>query len=228
MKKILVGVAIALALGTTQAAADGIDKRPPTMGVPPPVYAPTWSGFYIGAGIGAGAMRHEIPDNFENFGGDGIFGTVIAGWDWQIGSRTVFGIFVDYDFSDINTSIRNLDLDIDHNHTWSVGARLGWLSSPSTLWYLTGGYTEAEFEFADTFFGISDSRRFEGYFVGAGVDTRLAGNWLLRLEYRFSEFDTETVFQRFGLDTDFESTTHTARATLTYKFGSGWGSWGKW
>ena len=67
MKKILVGVAVALALVTSNAAADGIDKRPSYIAAPAPIYAPTWSGFYIGAGVGAGTVLHDVSVNDEIF-----------------------------------------------------------------------------------------------------------------------------------------------------------------
>jgi outer membrane immunogenic protein len=250
MKKILVGVAVALAVVTSNARADGIDRRPPpTIAAPQPYVAPpSWTGFYIGAGVGAGAMMHEINVrddvgsllHFDGVGGDGVFGTAIVGWDWQVSPSTVAGLFVDYDFSDISTDASALDravrAGIDHDHSWSVGGRIGLLSSPSTLWYATGGYTEARFDsFArlDDVASISDDRTFQGYFVGGGVDTRLAAsNWFLRLEYRFSQFDSDRLRLDDVTHVDLEPSMHTARLTLAYKFGSGgygWGSgWGGW
>ena len=251
MKKIMVGVAVALALGTSTAAADGIDKRPSSIAAPVPVYAPSWSGFYIGAGIGAGAVVHDVSVNdaffderlFDFRGADtGAFGTVTVGWDWQLGPKAVFGIFADYDFLDLSTRQRFFE-DFNHStsadNAWSVGARLGWLSSPSTLLYIAGGYTQVQLEHRASFFGldeltVSRDRNLDGWFVGAGVDTRLwASNWFLRLEYRFTEFDTgglrigDDEFFDMRVDTELEA--HTARATLTYKFNSGWGSgFGNW
>jgi hypothetical protein len=52
----------------------------------------------------------------------------------------------------------------------------------------------------------------------------------LRLEYRFSDFDSERVFTDDFTRVDVEPSMHTARATLTYKFtgygGTGWNGWG--
>ena len=244
MKKLIVGVAAALAL-TSPAVADGPYKRPPpTIAAPAyaPPPAPTWTGFYLGAGIGAGAVVHDVsvhdhffdpPErilSFDGIGGEGVLGTVIVGWDWQIGANTVFGIFADYDFSDISTRLSVFDgvfnHSIDHSSSWSIGARLGWLANPSTLWYLTAGYTEAEFDSSSRFdvFKISGDDRFAGYFVGAGLDTRLVNNWFLRLEYRYSQFDSETFLFDDGITSvDVEPSMHTARLVLTYKFGGGYG-----
>jgi outer membrane immunogenic protein len=177
-----------------------------------------------------------------NAGNDGFFGTVIVGWDWQISPRWVFGVFADYDFLDQSNNHRAFgdffQQSIDVNNVWAIGARLGWLSSASTLWYVTGGYTQLDIEhhprfadFSGPGFRTSSDSQIDGYFVGVGVDTRLAAsNWFLRLEYRFSDFDTASarIKDDFG-DVDFrinaDAQSHSARLTLTYKFlgGYGWG-----
>jgi outer membrane immunogenic protein len=247
MKKVMVGVAVALALVTSNAAADGIDRRlPPSIAAPQSYVAPlSWTGFYFGAGIGAGAVVHDatVDDEFfgrvlhaDGIGAHGVLGTVIIGWDWQTGPNTVLGLFADVDFSDWSHDHSIFDgifrHSIDHNGTWSIGARLGLLSSPSVLWYVTGGYTQADFDFTPQFAGFdafSGDDQLSGFFVGGGVDTRLAAsNWFLRLEYRFSQFDSETFISPDGFTSvDFEPSTHTARLTLTYKFGGGYG-WSGW
>jgi len=246
MKKVAVGVAVALALVTSNAAADGVDRRYPQSIAAPVPYAapPTWSGLYIGAGIGGSAFVHDhrILDldfgdtRFDGVGDVGVFGTAIVGWDWQVGSNAVLGVFVDYDFSNMSHDFSVLDGSItgsnEHDHSWSVGARLGLLSSPSTLWYTTAGYTQARFEGSTSIAGIdvAHDRTFDGWFVGGGVDTRLAAsNWFLRLEYRYSELDSQRFFSDDGVTTtiDLEPTVHSVRTTLTYKFsGAGWGGWG--
>src|SRR5262245_33754897 len=209
MKKVMVGVAVALALVTSNAAADGVDRRPPpTIAAPPDVVlAPTWSGFYIGGGVGAAAIVNDISDHerderlFDfNAGADSVLGTVIIGWDWQIGPKSVFGVFADFDFFNFSHDHRDDIFGFRHsndiNNAWSVGARLGWLSSPSTLWYVTGGYTQVDIDHSARFsevdnLRIDGDRTLDGFFVGGGVDTRLAAsNWFLRLEYRFSDFNT--------------------------------------
>jgi outer membrane immunogenic protein len=147
----------------------------------------------------------------------------------------VLGVFVDYDFSDISTDVSVLGglvrAGIDHDHSWSIGARLGWLANPGALWYVTGGYTEARFEaFArvdDVGTVFSPERTFSGYFVGGGIDARLAdSNWFLRVEYRFSELDSERIARFDDIRADVEPSMHTGRAVLTYKFSGGWSGWG--
>jgi outer membrane immunogenic protein len=218
-----------------------------------PIYAPSWSGFYLGAGIGGTAVVHDVTARdlitgdrlFQFDGGDsGVLGTVILGWDWQLGPKTVLGVFADFDWVDLATRHRVIDGDpfrhsADHDNAWAIGARFGWLTSPSVLWYLTGGYTQLQVDHSARFLDAdaltrSRDRWLDGFFVGAGVDTRLAAsNWFLRLEYRFSDFDTsrlrlrdEGLGEDIRVNNDIEA--HSARLTLTYKFtpGMGWGSMG--
>ena len=85
------------------------------------------------------------------------------------------------------------------------------LSSPTTLWYGTAGYTQTEFDLKAQL-GLPD---FKGYFVGGGVESQLVGGWNLRAEYRFSQFDSETIFEELNA----EPSSHSARVTLTYKWG---------
>jgi outer membrane immunogenic protein len=253
MKKVTVGVTLALAVVTSNAAADGIDRRPPPSIAAPEAYVPppSWSGFYIGAGVGGAAILHDVSVRDVDFGRthadigrENVFGTAIVGWDWQVSPNAVFGVFVDYDFtgnnsSDISAFDGLMRAGVDHNNTWSVGGRFGLLSSPSTLWYVTGGFTQARF---DTFVEFEDLGRisrdhtFSGGFVGGGVDTRLgASNWFLRLEYRFSDFSRDRLFQDEFTRVDLDPDVHTVRTTLTYKFASGgygwapngWGGWGR-
>ncbi len=119
MKKLIVGVAAALSFTTSSAIADGPYKRPPPTIAAPKYEAPpppSWTGFYFGAGIGAGAVLHDFNVNQSgpittttwhrsgnSVGDDIFFGTVTLGWDWQH-SHIVAGVFVDYDFSDTSTS----------------------------------------------------------------------------------------------------------------------------
>jgi outer membrane immunogenic protein len=205
MKQLILGVAAALMLGAGQAAADGLPSRGVVRGPDDVVATPAWNGFYIGIGIGAGAqtVNGVLPDADTDFGGQGVFGSVVLGYDRVLRPGWVAGVFADYDFSGISGDLGGGD-SLDHNFSWSVGARLGHLVNPATLVYGTAGYTQAEFELNN------DAQTFDGYFVGAGIETFLRDNWTLKLEYRFSDYT--------GNDVDADASLHTARAVLTYRF----------
>jgi outer membrane immunogenic protein len=251
MKKLIVGVAAALSFTTSNAIADGPYKRPPPTIAAPKYEAPpppSWTGFYFGAGIGAGAVLHDFDRNRSWDGGhtwdrshlevgdDFVFGTVTMGYDWQH-TNFLFGVFGDFDFGNNNNASfdhRFLRRELDIDNIWSVGGRVGILTTPATLWYVSGGWAQADIDSSarrhngDRVFSFDDT--LNGFFVGAGIDTRLHNNWFLRLEYRFTQFD-DNNFRVHEFDNhDVETTLHTARLTLTYKFthGLGWGSWGSW
>jgi outer membrane immunogenic protein len=230
MKKTVLGPIVALCMFAAPALADGYSRPAPAYGAPVVQQGlPSWSGFYLGAGVGAGAVVHDVTigvaglGNVSNdgIGGQGIFGTALVGYDHQFGTF-VLGVFADYDFSGISSDFSAFGLSsasLDHKRSWAVGARFGFLSSPSTLWYGTAGYTQADFDASSTV-GSFDLGTFSGYFLGAGVEGKLGGGWSLRGEYRFSQFGSETVFSAPGLlNIDFEPSMHTARLALTYKFG---------
>jgi outer membrane immunogenic protein len=233
MKRIILGVAAALFLSAGQAAADGLPSKS-AIKAPEAAVGPNWNGFYVGVGVGAGAVTHNtslsIGDycckevvalneggNYELFGlnglgGEGFFGTVTIGYDRVVRPGWVLGVFADYDFgSSISTDVSLLGYgaSIDQNYTWAIGARLGFLANAGTLVYGTAGYTETEFDF----FGLK-TQSFGGYFVGAGIVT-------LKLEYRYAQYGSENLlpdyFAPFSLD--IEPTTHTARLVLSYKLG---------
>ncbi|MGE0847661.1 MAG: hypothetical protein AB7L41_15450, partial [Flavobacteriaceae bacterium] len=55
-----------------------------------------WTGFYLSAGIGAGAVVHELDVlsifNFNGIGGEGVFGELGVGYDYMISDRLLLGV----------------------------------------------------------------------------------------------------------------------------------------
>jgi outer membrane immunogenic protein len=247
VKRILVGVAAALAFTTGHAVAEGL--APPSRiaaPVPPPA-APKWSGFYVGAGIGAGLLSQSLsgeaeddpncnpilfahhrraavltPFSDSDRGDLGAFGTIAVGFDVALAPRWIGGVLADYDFgSSLSAGLAfpGYSASLDHASSWAIGARLGYLVTPSTLLYATGGYTQADLDA-----GPLGSKSFDGYFVGGGVETFLGQSWTLKLEYRFSQFAEETILDEPDIKADLEPSMHTARLVLSYKLGYGLGS----
>jgi outer membrane immunogenic protein len=197
-----------------------------------PVYASAtnWTGIYIGVGGGGGAVNHDIKASagslsgeLNGLGGDGGFGTVEVGYDRQFG-RFVAGIFFNYDFTSIGTKLNasgdgSFSASYDLDSLWSVGGRLGYLVNPSTLAYVLGAYTQASFSVSPSNSFVHD-KDYSGFSVGGGLETALGGSWFLKAEYRFTSFDSVTVFQ--NTDGDFKITNapdiHQGRIVLSYKF----------
>jgi outer membrane immunogenic protein len=218
MKRTLMCAALLLPLLAQEAVAD----RPAPF---------SWTGFYVGAGGGAGAVLQSQTENVPGFGtvfsesagAASYFGTVTAGYDHRVMPRVVVGALFDYEIARIafdNPELSFASLPFDRARTWSAGVRAGYLVNPTTLLYVSGGYTRTSMDF--DLFGTVD---FSGYFVGGGVETQLMGNWLLRGEYRFADYRREVVADcGCGATLDVEPSMHTGRVLLIYKFGSGAGS----
>ena len=154
MKKFLIALsAVAAFTGSAMAA----DMAPRTYAkAPPPIMAPSWTGFYIFGGIGGGLWNANTFTRFtpggtalsinQNQGGNGWLGTVGAGYDWQVNPSWVFGIFGDGQFGSLKGTIQDptffsLTSSIKMQDAWAGGARLGYLVAPNVLSYVNGGYS---------------------------------------------------------------------------------------
>ncbi|MFZ5748967.1 MAG: outer membrane protein [Pseudomonadota bacterium] len=92
-----------------------------------------------------------------------------------------------------------------------VGARAGFLASPSTLIYAKGGYTNSRLNVlaGDGTTETDDHFNLDGWRVGAGVERAIGTNSYVKLEYRYSNY-TDADFEwsdgattnRFEVDTD--------------------------
>ncbi len=231
MQKTLVAATLAAVLGVS-GGAYAADLLTGGSMKDAPAYVPEtiWTGFYLGVGGGGGAVNHDIkgsitedkdPTTFElnGLGGDGGFGTVELGYDRQFG-RFVAGVFFNYDFTSINTSgnIDGFGASYDLDGLWSAGGRLGYLVNQSTLAYVLGAYSEAHFTVSPKNTLISD-QTYGGFSVGAGLETHLSGNWFVKAEYRFTGLDTQTLFNKGGLNITDDADIHEGRFVLSYKLG---------
>lgn len=218
--------------------------------------APNWTGFYLkgGGGYGMWAADTTTIDTTNGAcniclpirqGGRGWFGTVGGGFDYQLNSNIVIGAFADYDFASLKGSIQDQlagsVADSELNWAWAVGARAGWLITPSILAYVTGGYTRAHFNgqairaddtglsFGRSYRGVTTS----GWFLGGGAETMLLPGWYWRNEYRLARYDVRdflacrddgTVCGTLGASESvrFRPYVQTVRSEIVYKFN--WGA----
>jgi outer membrane immunogenic protein len=186
------------------------------------VPAPSWTAFHVGLGVGGEAVNHELSvplfgASLDGISSTGVIGTVEVGYDRQFGN-IVAGVFFNYDFGDnVSTSLDFAGINIatlKQTDSWTVGGRLGYLASPSTLVYALAGYTESTFELSVPIFAFTGDDTFSGWTVGGGIETKLGGNWTLKGEYRYTELDTKTYLAFLDVDTSVQ----TARAVVSYKF----------
>ena len=251
MKKLLLALTAAAAFSGSALAAD-LPARVYTK-APPPVMAPSWTGFYIFGGAGGGlwnADQHTqttvggIPFGIDQRnGGSGWFGTAGIGYDWQVSSSWVAGIFGDGQFGSLRGDIRDTDFGWTGfeklQDTWAAGVRVGYLVAPNVLSYVNGGYSGSHWsgtEFVSSVSGLpvgahTNSFNRNGWFIGGGVENNLnifgitAPGWFMKTEYRSAFYnarnDTE-FFDATGLPTGhdirFNAWTQTISTSLVYRF----------
>jgi outer membrane immunogenic protein len=226
---------LALTAGGT-ASADGM----PSSIKDAPIAAPTWSAFYIGAGVGYGLLAAEnkywepnYASTWKGDGGQGGLGTAVIGFDRQNRERYVLGAFVEYDWSSLELTFEDTDTPKQKfrmDGAFSVGGRAGFLLTPTSLLYVSGGYTWARGK-SDQYFDIVNGNRtfngatsldLNGPFVGIGMETLIAQRLSLRAEGRYTMFDEVTTNQFDTAPFVFRDTMTadvlTARLVLTYRF----------
>ena len=232
-----------------------------------------WTGPYVGLGIGARASRTDvtttsqtsagIPASFVNratsqpIDGTAFRASPYAGYNWQLARQWVLGIEGDAGLANQTATLPGFafspavivsDEQADGlalKTTWdaSLRARFGFLLTPATMAYVTGGAAWQHYEVtsvcaglavcAGPFLGfapaiVTNSRTKAGWTIGGGIETALWGNWLARGEYRYADFGTSSfTIARSSILPAFNPTissfdvrlrAHTATFGLAYKF----------
>jgi outer membrane immunogenic protein len=252
MKKLLLALTAAAAFSGSALAAD-MPARSYTK-APAPMMAPSWTGFYIFGGAGGGlwdADSHALTNApggtqlsiDQRMGGDGYFGTVGAGYDWQFNNSWVAGIFADGQFGSLHGSVSDPNIfvtgRIKMQDAWAAGVRLGYLVAPNVYSYVNGGYSGSHWsgttlinQFSGAPVGLhTDGFNLNGFFVGGGVENNLnifgisAPGWFMKTEYRAAYYDKKTITERFdgnnalGPDSvTFKPWVQTISTSLVYRF----------
>lgn len=208
-------IAGSLSTGSATAADLG---RGPTISPEPFEYRPVndrgWGGFYLGLTYGYATGWTDVANGGSAFDidTDGGIGTAFIGYNWQFG-RLVAGLEADIGTGSFDGSENGVSTEIDH--VGSVRGRLGYLVTPSFLIYGTGGFAYAGYDFNAN--GDKDSESFTGYQIGAGTELKFSDPWSLRLEYIYTDLDSETLNHN-GVANTYDPDFHTVRAGLSYKF----------
>src|SRR5579872_4896592 len=161
MKKLVLALT-AVAAFTGSALAADLPARTYTKAPMMPEPVMNWTGFYVFGGVGGGVW--DAQDNVVNSttgvpltvnqrqGGDGWFGTVGAGYDWQFNASWVAGIFADGQFGSLKGSMSDTQTGLTGTEklrdSWAVGARLGYLVAPNVYSYVNAGFTDSHWSSA--------------------------------------------------------------------------------
>ncbi|HEY3677776.1 MAG TPA: porin family protein [Bradyrhizobium sp.] len=254
MKKILLALTAVAAFSAPALAAD-MAPRAYTK-APPMAVAPSWTGFYVFGGVGGGvwdandtvlssATLAPLTVNSRQ-GGDGWFGTVGAGYDWQFNSSWVFGVLADGQFGSLRGNISDPLAQLTGSErlrdTWAVGARLGYLVAPNVLSYVNGGWTGSNWSGSTltTLGGTASGLHTNGFtnnsgvFVGGGVENNLnifgiqSPGWFMKTEYRAAYYGNRNLGELsdatgalVGNTIAFKPFVQTISTSLVYRFN--WG-----
>ncbi|MFL6797479.1 MAG: outer membrane protein [Xanthobacteraceae bacterium] len=210
----LLASASLLGLATIASAADlpMVRKAPPPP--PPPMWS--WTGFYIGAHVGAGWSTTEaditsitigpiavagfnLPLSSHN--NNGFLGGGQVGFNWQMGPL-VFGVEADASATDIKGHAPCLVVfRCETSHDWLVTAagRVGLAAMSQTLLYVKGGAAWAQTDYSASLSlagvnirgAVNDNNRV-GALFGAGIEQGVWGGWSAKIEYNYIDFGTHT------------------------------------
>ncbi len=249
LRNLLLSSAAFAALTSASLAADLPSRKAPPAA--PYVAAPifTWTGFYIGADIGAGWTNDKARDyvtatNVYNgsskLNGSGVLGGLYAGYNYQISPSFLIGAEVDIEATSIAPKTSSFTTaagvvgvlagSISESLPWqgSLRARAG-VTAGQALFYATGGLAFAQFntKYTDNAVGATSySSTKTGWTLGAGVEYAFNANWIARVEYRYTSFGNfnDSVAANgsiFASQTLKHSVTENAvRVGIAYKFGA--------
>ena len=198
--------------------------------IPVPVYnlntANVLGAFFCDAGFCSGSTGADAGFK-DDQGKAGILGRAEIGADYQfdrivagvnasftLGSRDMStkaggsagGDFYSEEGSSGGSGYGAVNSSLDIGNSWSIGGRLGYLVTDSTLVFATGGYTQEQAKLKARFQGASGAGNeygsieaaynvkassdewLDGYYVGGGLETLLTEHFSLKLEYRYADY----------------------------------------
>lgn len=238
----------------------------------PAIMADPWTGWYLGASAGGRFNKDtwtgtgfDIPavpalltsrDNPHDFSSTSARLGLYGGYNWRVQQMWVVGLEADIAWANnkktsagsIPGLITATTDSVEMKDGWDGGlrARLGYLITPSTLLFGTGGVSWMKSEPSISCAGIaifswctgsniatfrtdSVSKTAVGWTLGGGIETIVMPNWLLRGEYRYTSYaGYQAILLANGsagsgiIDTvtaDIKTRTQTVLVGLAYKFG---------
>ncbi|GLK67809.1 porin [Hansschlegelia plantiphila] len=216
------GAMVALLAGGAASAADLPAYEPaPAASVP----SFSWTGAY--AGVQAGYDWFDADNKVNGFSPqskpDGFTVGGYVGYNQQLnGSPLVLGIETDLNYSGADSSRRfgagsGVRNKIDF--TGAVRGRIGY-AFDRFLIYGAGGLAYADHDVKGRG-GGSDDTIAVGWTIGGGVEAALGDNVSARVEYRYSDFGTDS-FSVAGSRVKSDVTDNRVLLGVGYKFSSGW------
>jgi outer membrane immunogenic protein len=184
--------------------------------------APAFTGPYIQATVGydksksgSDADIDDLRDRKQSI--DGLVYGGGLGYDFAAGDRLRIGVEGEVTDSTAKWKAKSANTAFNLGRVSAgrdlyAGARVGYVTSPSTMLYVKGGYTNGRYNVLGTD-GTNTSKQHldaDGWRLGGGVEYAVNSNTFARLEYRYSNYNEgELDFpgstpdsNRFNIDTD--------------------------
>jgi outer membrane immunogenic protein len=215
---LLAGVATLGFASATQAADLIVDTAPaPIVDSGVVSTGGNWDGAYIGAfaGYGWGTLSDEnvAPLLADDVDVNGWKVGIVAGADFTVSEAIVAGIAADIAWDNASGD-DGAGVSYDTNWSGSVRGRLGF-DGGAFLPYVTAGLAFANGSVED---GVDSADATHiGWTAGAGVEFAVADNVSLDLQYRYSDYGTQT-YDLGGVDTDLSLTSHAVTAGVNFRF----------
>lgn len=222
------GAFAALGMGGVACAADLPAYEPAPAVVSMKAFS--WNGGYVGVQGGYDWFRADNKVNGASVDTrpDGFTVGAFAGFNYQLqGSPVVVGVEADANYADAKDrrgtaafgAPTTLRADLDWNG--SVRGRLGY-AFDRFLVYGAGGLALADRDVrARGAVNGSDDKLAVGWTVGGGVEAALSDNVTARVEYRYSDFGTDS-FSVAGSRVKSDVTDNRVLLGVGYKFSSDW------
>jgi opacity protein-like surface antigen len=169
-----------------------------TLGTSSAVFAASFDGFYVGAGLGLRGTSSKVTESstateIDGIGKNDVFGTVLAGYSWS--PNGVFNIAANvwYDFGDNKTTVTTSGLtgDFKLKDTYGLSIEPGWYMGTNTLGYLKLSYARTKLEVSVSGLG-SASENFDGFGYGVGIKHLVTPNVYLFVEAEQRPYNSKT------------------------------------
>jgi len=223
------GIAACLILASSATAlADGMPYRSA-----PCCATYSWSGFYLGANVGAAwgdlttRDHDEFGGTFKNRSTD-VFGGGQIGFNLQRGNW-VFGPEVDLGAMGLSHTASEpgtggiIQSRIGSGFYGDVTGRLGYSFGP-TLLYGKGGFafTEGSISNTDVAEFTAKVSGLTGWTAGGGIEYKINPAWSLKAEYLHFDFGSERIVNQSDGDRyDNKLSTDTVKVGVNFHFGEG-------
>jgi outer membrane immunogenic protein len=201
------------------------DGGAPASYMPAKAAAPraSWSGSYLGVhgGYGWGKLHELRITDAVSIEPDGGYGGFQGGYNWLFAPKALLGVEVDTSFGDLKGGSSFLPSGVPASakieDLGTARLRLGYLVTPDTLVYATGGAAYAREKLA--FLTATTRMDHLGWTVGGGVEWKFAPEWSMKAEYLYADLgsfrENDTIIG-LSVPSKGDLTLNTVRVGLNY------------